>query len=592
MISFTKIKLYGNKKGMDFMRVSQLLNPTLREVPAEAEIVSHQLMVRAGLIRKSAAGVYTYLPLGLRVLKKIENIVRQEMDAKGGQEILMPVIQPAELWKESGRWDIYGAELFRLKDRHNREFCLGPTHEEIITDLIRGEVRSYKQLPLLLYQIQNKYRDERRPRFGLMRGREFIMKDLYSFDQDEAGLNKSYQKMYDAYCRIFSRCGLTFRPVEADAGAIGGTGGTHEFMVLADSGENGVVYCPDCNYAANVEKAECRPQAIEDVEIDDQRKLVHTPEVGTIDEVCKFLAVPKTRLIKSLLYQGDDRVFLVLIRGDRELNEIKLNNALGGFVSLQLASPDVVEKTLGCKPGFVGPIDVPAGLLVIADEEVPLLKRAVCGANKADYHFVDTVPSQDFRIDQVFDLRTVEPGEACLKCGAPLKEARGIEVGQVFKLGTKYSKALGAVYLDENGEERPCVMGCYGVGVSRSMASSIEQNHDDAGIIWPIPIAPYHCIIVPVSTKDAQVVEAAEKLYQDLQRLGVEVLLDDRDERAGVKFKDADLVGYPLRVTIGSKTLGNGQVELRERKTGETQLVLVEEVAQQVKNIIDKANSF
>jgi len=579
-------------KGMDIMRVSQLLNPTLREVPAEAEIISHQLMVRAGLIRKSASGFYTYLPLGLRVLRKIETIVREEMDAKGGQELLMPIMQPAELWKESGRWDVYGDELFRLKDRHNREFCLGPTHEEIITDLIRNEVRSYKQLPLLLYQIQNKYRDERRPRFGLMRGREFVMKDLYSFDQDEAGLDNSYQKMYAAYCRIFSRCGLAYRPVEADAGAIGGTGGTHEFMVLADSGENAVVYCPECDYAANVEKAECRPQVIEDISSEGPRKLVHTPEVRTIDEVCDFLTVPKTSLVKSLLYQGDDKTILVLIRGDRELNEIKLNNALGGFVTLQLASPENVERILGCSPGFVGPVEVPAELLVVADEEVPLMKRAVCGANQVNYHYVDAVPRKEFRIDQVLDLRMMESGEACPKCGVPLKDARGIEVGQVFKLGTKYSKALGATFLDLNGEEKFCVMGCYGVGVSRSIAAAIEQNHDDYGIIWPMPIAPYQCIIVPVSAKDALVVEAAEKLYTELQRLGVEVVLDDRDERAGVKFKDADLVGYPLRVTIGSKTLANGQVELRERKIGETQLVQVEDVAQQIKSFIEKALSF
>ncbi len=577
---------------MDIMRVSQLLNPTLREVPAEAEIISHQLMVRAGLIRKSASGFYTYLPLGLRVLRKIETIVREEMDAKGGQELLMPIMQPAELWKESGRWDVYGDELFRLKDRHNREFCLGPTHEEIITDLIRGEVRSYKQLPLLLYQIQNKYRDERRPRFGLMRGREFVMKDLYSFDRDEAGLAESYQKMYDAYCRIFSRCGLAYRAVEADAGAIGGTGGTHEFMVLADSGENAVVYCPECSYAANVEKAECRPQVIEDVSPDGQRKLVVTPNVKTIDALSEFLAVPKTTLVKSLLYQGDEKLFLVLIRGDRELNEIKLNNALGGFVSLQLATPEDVVKILGCEPGSVGPVEVPEGLLVIADEEIPLMKKAVCGANKADYHFVDAVPSLDFRIDQVLDLRMMESGEACLKCGTPLNEARGIEVGQVFKLGTKYSKGFGATYLDLNGEEKSCVMGCYGVGVSRSIAAAIEQNHDEYGIIWPMPIAPYQCIIVPVSTKDALVVETAEMLYLELKRLGVEVVIDDRDERAGVKFKDADLVGYPIRVTIGSKTLANGQVELRERKTGETQLVLVAELAGQVKAIVEKSNTF
>lgn len=580
------------RKEWDNMRVSQLLNPTLREVPAEAEVISHQLMVRAGLIRKSASGFYTYLPLGLRVLRKIETIVREEMDAKGGQELLMPIMQPAELWKESGRWEVYGDELFRLKDRHNREFCLGPTHEEIITDLIRGEVRSYKQLPLLLYQIQNKYRDERRPRFGLMRGREFIMKDLYSFDRDEAGLDESYQKMYDAYCRIFARCGLAYRAVEADAGAIGGTGGTHEFMVLADSGENAVVYCPECSYAANVEKAECRPQVIADVPLEGQRKLVFTPNVKTIDALSEFLAVTKTTLVKSLLYQGDEKLFLVLIRGDRELNEIKLNNALGGFVSLQLATPEAVVKILGCEPGSVGPVEVPEGLLVIADEEIPLMKKAVCGANKADYHFVDAVPGLDFKIDKVLDLRMMEPGEACLKCGTPLKEARGIEVGQVFKLGTKYSKALGATYLDLNGEEKSCVMGCYGVGVSRSIAAAIEQNHDEYGIIWPMSIAPYQCIIVPVSTKDVLVVETADKLYRELQSLGVEVVLDDRDERAGVKFKDADLVGYPIRVTIGSKTLANGQVELRERKTGDTQLVLVEELAGQVKTIIDKALSF
>ncbi|HBV87346.1 proline--tRNA ligase [Desulfosporosinus sp.] len=571
------------------MRVSQLLNPTLREVPAEAEIISHKLMLRAGLIRKSASGLYTYLPLGLRVLRKIESIVREEMDAKGGQEVLMPIMQPAELWKESGRWDVYGAELFRLKDRHNREFCLGPTHEEIITDLVRGEIRSYKQLPVLLYQIQNKYRDERRPRFGLMRGREFVMKDLYSFDRDEAGLHENYVKMYDAYCRIFSRCGLTYRPVEADPGAIGGTGGSHEFMVLADSGENSVVYCSGCDYAANMEKSECRPQATEDTAPEGQRALVPTPGVKSIDDLSKFLAVPKSSLVKSLLYQGDEKTFLVLIRGDRTLNEIKLNNALGGFISLQLAAPELVENILGCGPGSVGPVGVPEGLMVIADAEVPLMKRAVCGANKAEHHYVDAIPGQDFRIDQVHDLRMVEPGEECLKCGAPLKEARGIEVGQVFKLGTKYSKALGANYLDENGVEKSCVMGCYGVGVSRTIAAAIEQNHDDNGIIWPMPIAPYHCIIVTASTKDALVVETADKLYQELKNLGVEVVLDDRDERAGVKFKDADLVGYPLRVTLGSKTLANGQVELRERKTGETHLVQVADLAQQVKEIIDKA---
>lgn len=571
------------------MRVSQVLIPTLREVPAEAEVVSQKLMLRAGLIRKSAAGIYTYLPLGLRILKKIEQIVREEMDAKGGQEVLLPIVQPAELWRETGRWDVYGPEMFRLTDRHEREFCLGPTHEEIVTDLVRGEVRSYKQLPLLLYQIQNKYRDERRPRFGLMRGREFVMKDLYSFDRDEAGLAESYNKMYDAYTRIFSRCGLTFRPVEADAGAIGGTGGTHEFMVLADSGEAAVVYCPDCDYAANVEKAECSPLPIEGETVTGEYKLVSTPDAKTIDQVSDFLGLGKHELVKSLLYQGDDQIFLVLVRGDREINEIKLNNMLGPFVNLQLATPETVRETLGCEPGFVGPINAPKNLKIVADLEVPLMKRAACGANEADQHYTNVLPERDFRMDQVFDLRMVNAGEKCPKCGGPLQEARGIEVGQVFKLGTKYSKALNATFLDENGQERPCVMGCYGVGVSRTIAAAIEQNNDKDGIIWPIPIAPYHVILVPVSMKDSQVVETADKLYEELRNAGVEVIIDDRDERPGVKFKDADLVGYPLRVTVGSKTLAEGKVELRFRKSGEMELVKVEELTSRVKGIITEA---
>lgn len=571
------------------MRVSQILNPTLREVPAEAEVISHQLMVRAGLIRKGAAGVYTYLPLGLRVLRKIEQIVREEMDAKGGQEVLLPIIQPAELWRETGRWDVYGPEMFRLRDRHDREFCLGPTHEEIVTDLVRGEVRSYKQLPLLLYQIQNKYRDERRPRFGLMRGREFVMKDLYSFDRDEAGLAESYKKMYDAYTRVFTRCGLTFRPVEADAGAIGGSGGTHEFMVLAESGEAAVVYCPDCDYAANVEKAECRPQPFPSEAPTGAYRKVATPAVKTIEQLCEFLGVKKQETVKSLLYQGDDKLFLVLARGDREINEIKLNNVLGPFINLQLAPPESVRDILGCEPGFVGPVDAPKDLLVVADEEVPLMSKGICGANEEDAHFVDVVPTKDFRIDKVFDLRMIEAGEACPKCGGTLHEARGIEVGQVFKLGTKYSKSLNATFLDENGQEKPCVMGCYGIGVSRTIAAAIEQNNDKDGIIWPIPIAPYHVILVPVSMKDEQVTQTAERLYKELRSQGTEVIMDDRDERPGVKFKDADLVGYPIRVTIGSKTLANGQVELRDRKNGQVELVQVEELAATVKGMIAKA---
>jgi prolyl-tRNA synthetase len=571
------------------MRVSQILNPTLREVPAEAEVISHQLLVRAGLIRKAATGIYTYLPLGLRVLRKIEQIVREEMDVKGGQEVLLPIIQPAELWRETGRWDVYGPEMFRLNDRHNREFCLGPTHEEIVTDLVRGEVRSYKQLPLLLYQVQNKYRDERRPRFGLMRGREFIMKDLYSFDRDEAGLAESYNKMYDAYTRVFTRCGLTFRPVEADAGAIGGTGGTHEFMVLADSGEAAVVYCPDCDYAANVEKAECSPHPVASQTAEGTYHSVPTPGAKTIEQLSQFLGIEEQECVKSILYQGDDKIFLVLVRGDREINEVKLNNTLGPFINLQLASPEVVREKLGTEPGYVGPIGASKDLLVVADLEIPLMTRAVCGANEEEQHYIDVVPEKDFRMDKVFDLRMIEAGEGCPKCKGLLKEARGIEVGQVFKLGTKYSKALNANYLDENGREKPCVMGCYGIGVSRTLAAAIEQNYDKDGIIWPVPIAPYHVIVIPVNLKDEQITQTAESLYQQLLKLGIEVVIDDRDERPGVRFKDADLVGYPLRVTIGSKTLANGEVELRHRKTGEVELVKVEELASQVKGIIDAA---
>ncbi|MHB1653936.1 MAG: proline--tRNA ligase [Desulfitobacteriaceae bacterium] len=571
------------------MRVSQLFDPTLREVPAEAEVISHQLMLRAGFIRKAAAGIYTHLPLGARVVRKIEQIVREEMDAKGGQEVLLPIVQPAELWKETGRWDVYGPEMFRLRDRHDREFCLGPTHEEIVTDLVRAEVRSYKQMPLYLYQIQNKYRDERRPRFGLMRGREFIMKDLYSYDRDEAGAMESYRKIYDAYTRIFSRCGLEFRPVEADQGAIGGTGASHEFMVLADSGEAAVVYCPECDYAANVERAECRPQPTETQKAEGEPQLVHTPNAKSIEDLSRFLDLPKNQLLKSLLYQGDKEVFLVLVRGDREVNEIKLNNALGGFVLLELASPEVVKNTLGSEAGFIGPLSIPENLRVVADQEIPLMAKAACGANQVDYHYVEAVPGKDFRLDKIFDLRKVEAGESCPKCAAPLQEARGIEVGQVFNLGTKYSKAMHAVYLDEKGEEQFCVMGCYGIGVTRTAAAAIEQNHDADGIIWPIPIAPYHCIILPVSLKDAQVVETAENLYKEMMAAGVEVLIDDRDERPGVKFKDADLVGYPLRVTVGSKALANGQVELRLRKTGTTELVPVEEITQRVQEIITLA---
>lgn len=572
------------------MRVSQLLNPTLREVPAEAEVISHQLMLRAGYIRKAAAGIYTYLPLGWRVIRKIEQIVREEMDVKGGQELMLPIMQPAELWQETGRWDLYGPEMFRLRDRHNREFCLGPTHEEIITDLVRNEVRSYKQLPLLLYQIQNKYRDERRPRFGLMRGREFIMKDAYSFDKDLDGLMENYSKMYKAYERIFTRCGLTFRAVEADAGAIGGTGGTHEFMVLADSGEAAVVFCQECDYAANVEKAECLPRGVaKDHSLEGLTGEIHTPATKTIEQLADLLNTNKTSLIKTMVYKADDKYLMVLVRGDREINEVKVNNSLGPFVNLRLAEAEEVVSLLKCGPGFVGPVGIPEDIFIAADLEIAEMQSAVCGANKKDYHLGDIRCGRDFTPDKILDLRIIVPGEPCPKCDGKLKEARGIEVGQVFNLGKKYSESLKATFLDDKGKEQFCLMGCYGIGVSRTMAATIEQNYDQNGIIWPMGIAPYHCIIVPVSLKDEEVATTVEALYKELTDLGVETVLDDRDERPGVKFKDADLVGYPLRLTVGKKTLAEGKVELYHRKAGDVQLIEVENVCKRVKEFVKEA---
>ena len=565
------------------MRVSELLAPTLREAPAEAEVISHILMLRAGMLRKVASGVYTYLPLGYRVLKKVIQIVREEMDNKGGQELMLPIIQPAELWLESGRWNVYGDELFRMKDRHGRDFALGPTHEEIITDLVRGEVRSYKQLPQLLYQIQNKYRDERRPRFGLMRGREFVMKDLYSFDKDEAGLDESYRKMYEAYTRIFARCGLQFRSVEADPGAIGGSS-THEFMVMADSGEAAIVYCDSCNYAANVEKAEAVPEQLsgdgEMLSLDE----VSTPGAKTIEDVSAFLKIAGHNLIKTIVYQTEEETVIALVRGDREINEIKLQNLLGSL-QLFMADERTVKELTGAAPGFAGPVGM-KGARIIADREIPLMRNAVTGANKTDAHLVNVNPGRDFIPDVVADIRLVREGEPCPRCEGMLAEARGIEVGQVFKLGTKYSKALGAKFLDENGKEQLMVMGCYGIGVSRTVAAAIEQNHDGDGIIWPMPIAPFQAVVIPVSSKDEGQMGLADSLYNALREQGVETVIDDRNERPGVKFKDADLVGYPLRIVVGSKTVEEGTVEIRHRRSGNVQVVKFETAAQLIKKIV------
>ena len=566
------------------MRMSQLYAPTLREVPSEAEIVSHQLMLRAGLLRRSAAGIYTYLPLGLRVIRKVEAIIREEMNRIEGQELLLPIIQPAELWHETGRWSDYGDEMFRLTDRNNREFCLGPTHEEIITALIRSEVRSYRQLPLRLYQIQNKYRDEMRPRFGLMRGREFIMKDMYSFDRDEEGLDRSYWDAYHAYERIFSRCGVQAKPGEADSGAIGGDM-THEFMVLADSGEDLVLYCPDCDYAANVERAECRPIEVQEKDPNLFRALkeVHTPGASTIDEISDFLNVKPEDCIKTLIYSADDRPVAALIRGDHSLNEIKLQKVLG-CETLELADDETIYKLTGAPVGFAGPLDL--GIPLYADYAIANMVNAVAGANKEDTHLINVNLERDFTVTKTADLREGEPGDPCPRCDGHLVGARGIEVGQVFKLGTKYSSALNAVFLDEDGKECPIIMGCYGIGVGRTVAAVIEQNHDDDGICWPMSIAPYHVIVVPVSIKDEKQAAVAADIYKKLEEAGVEVVFDDRDERPGVKFKDADLIGFPIRITVGPKSLKQGKLEITIRKTKEQIMLPVEEVVDYVVKLV------
>lgn len=564
------------------MRFSQLYAPTLRETPAEAEIVSHQLLLRAGFIRKSSSGVYTYLTLAQRVLQKISAIVREEMNKAGGQEIMLPIIQPAELWLESGRWHVYGKELFRLKDRHDRDFCLGPTHEEIITDLVRGDVSSYRQLPLLLYQIQNKYRDERRPRFGMMRGREFIMKDLYSFDRDNEGLSISYNKMYNAYSAVFERCGLDFRAVEADSGAIGGSD-THEFMVVAESGEAEVVYCPDCDYAANVEIAPARPSE-NSLETIKPMAREETPGLTSVEQVAKFLRLPSSKLIKTLFYQADDEIIAVLIRGDRTFNEIKLHR-VHPSLTLDMAAAAKIKEITGSEPGFIGPVGL-KNIKIYADEEVRTMTNSVCGANEVNYHYVNVNPERDFQVDHYADLRMIEEGESCPKCSSVLKRARGIEVGQVFKLGTKYSEALNAKYIDENGQENYMVMGCYGIGVSRTMAAAVEQNSDQDGIIWPPSIAPFQVVVVPVAVNDPLIWDEALKLYEELNAQGIETVLDDRDERAGVKFKDADLIGYPVRVTIGKKSLQEGNVEVKLRRAKELIFVKRNDIIEYIKPLI------
>ena len=565
------------------MRFSRYFLPTLREDPAEAEVVSHRLMLRAGMIRKLASGIYSYLPYGLAAIKNVEKIIREEMNRAGAQEVLLPMVQPAELWQETERWEKYGRELLRFKDRKDHDFCLSPTAEEVITDLVRRDVRSYKQLPLNLYQIQTKFRDEIRPRFGLMRAREFIMKDAYSFDADEAGAEISYQAMYEAYHRIFRRCGLKFRAVAADTGAIGGHA-SHEFMVLAETGEDQIAICPQCDYAANVELAEARPPSSS---AEEERELplekVSTPGVHRAEEVAAFLGVSLNRLVKTLIYVADGRPVAVLIRGDHELNEIKLKKALQAE-RLEMAPAEIVEKVTGAPVGFAGPVGLKID--IIADRAVAGLKNFVTGANEAEKHYLNVNLGRDFPSPPTADLRNVVSGDPCPQCGAPLEILKGIEVGHTFKLGTKYSQAMGATFLDAQGKERPLIMGCYGIGVGRTVAAAIEQNHDENGIIFPVPIAPFKVIVVPVNTKDSELLKAAEDIYQDLSAR-VSTLLDDRNERPGVKFKDADLIGVPLRVTIG-KRLKDGLVELKKRSTGETMTLRVEEVVARTQAILEE----
>jgi len=567
------------------LRQSNLFVPTLREVPSEAEIVSHQLMLRAGFIRQLVSGVYSYLPLGHRVLRKVTNIVREEMERAGAQEISMPAIQPAELWQETGRWEAYGPELMRLKDRHDRSFVLGPTHEEVVTSIARDGINSYKKLPVNLFQIQTKYRDEVRPRFGVVRAREFVMKDAYSFDIDREGLDKSYQTMYDAYMQIFTRCGLNFRAVEADAGAIGGKG-THEFMALSEIGEDTIAYCDSCHYAANLEQAvvQYKGQASSEAPLTTEK--VHTPNVKSIEQLVDFLQITSDKLIKSLMFKLDDQFVLALVRGDHELNDVKLKNMFDTN-TIRFATEQEIMDVMGAPVGFIGPVGVEEKVTVVADHAIKDMVNAVVGAGEKDYHLLNVTPGHEFKVSEYSDLRNIQEGDACPQCGGEIHFARGIEVGHVFKLGTRYSEKMRATFLDEQGKEKPMIMGCYGIGISRTIAAVIEQSHDEHGIIWPLSIAPYDVHVIPVNVKNDEQRQLAEEIYASLQEAGLEVLIDDRAERAGVKFKDADLIGIPLRVVVGAKA-GEKLVECKVRKTSETVEISADQVVSYLKEMLNK----
>ena len=571
------------------MKMSRLFVQTLREFPSDAEVVSHKMLARAGFIKKLAPGVYSYMPLMWRVLKKIENIVREEMDNAGAQELITPFVQPKELWEESGRWEVYGKELMRLHDRHNREMCLGPTAEEVITSIAREGLKSYKNLPCNLYQIQEKFRDEVRPRYGLLRGREFIMKDAYSFDTNEDGLEKEYQNMAQAYKRIFERCGLETKMVQSDSGAIGGSV-SHEFMVITDTdaGENDVFYCEECDYSANSNHAVSKLPAAQTDGGYKKAEVIDTPNTTSIDDLCKFLNIPPTVILKTLVYIADKKPVLALIRADKTVEETKLMNAVGA-IDIRIASAAeieelMIEKGFNAARGFIGPKGMD-GVTIVADETVKDLKNFVVGINEADKHLVGANLGTDVIIDKFTDIRLVEAGEICPQCGKKLKVTQGIEVGNIFKLGTKYSKPMNAVFTDVDGKTKPFVMGCYGIGITRTAAAAIERHHDDWGIKWPLAIAPYHVIVVPVNTKDDLQVSIANKIYNELLSQGVEVVLDDRDERAGVKFKDADLIGFPYRINVG-KSIQEGNVELKNRTTGEMEVLTPDEAVSKILGII------